>query len=142
MATKVSRAAANTSGGAYQVTVSDNGATLVIKAADGGSALASPDPARRLQAAQAVLKSRDASALPAIDAAGVNVKIVAVPSPQLFDLQADPFETKDLSAEPDQAARVKELLARLEVGLRAGACGAVGSGNGQCGGDRALHAHD
>ena len=38
---------------------------------------------------------------------------------QLFDLQTDPFETKDLSAEPDQAARVKELLARLEVGLRA-----------------------
>ncbi len=38
---------------------------------------------------------------------------------QLFDLQADPFETKDLSAEPDQAARVKELLARLEAGLRA-----------------------
>jgi arylsulfatase A-like enzyme len=38
---------------------------------------------------------------------------------QLFDLQADPFETKDLSAEPDQASRVKELLARLEAGLRA-----------------------
>ena len=38
---------------------------------------------------------------------------------QLFDRQADPFETKDLSAEPDQASRVKELLARLEAGLRA-----------------------
>jgi arylsulfatase A-like enzyme len=40
---------------------------------------------------------------------------------QLFDLQADPAETKDLAAEPEQAARVKELLARLESGLRA--CG-------------------
>jgi len=40
---------------------------------------------------------------------------------QLFDLQADPSETKDLAAEPDQAARVKALLARLESGLRA--CG-------------------
>ncbi|MBM4041502.1 MAG: hypothetical protein FJ290_23620 [Planctomycetes bacterium] len=32
---------------------------------------------------------------------------------QLFDLAADPFETKDLSADPAQAARVKELLALM-----------------------------
>ena len=40
---------------------------------------------------------------------------------QLFDLRADPFELQDLSAEPAQAARVQELRARLEAGLRA--CG-------------------
>lgn len=32
---------------------------------------------------------------------------------QLFDLQADPFEIIDLSAKPEQASRVKEMLARL-----------------------------
>ncbi|MGA7266678.1 MAG: urea ABC transporter permease subunit UrtB [Aestuariivirga sp.] len=47
----------------------NNALRRAIKAAAGGSALASPDPAKRLEAAQAVLKSRDASALPAIDAA-------------------------------------------------------------------------
>ena len=40
-----------------------------LKAAAGGSELASADPAKRLSAAQAVLKSRDASALPAIEEA-------------------------------------------------------------------------
>ena len=35
-----------------------------------------------------------------------------------------------------------EVLEGFEVGLRAGTGGSVGSGNGQSGGDRALHAHD
>jgi len=38
---------------------------------------------------------------------------------QLFDLQADPAETRDLAAEPAQAERVRELLGRLEAGLQA-----------------------
>jgi transketolase len=37
-------------------------------------------------------------ALPAIDAAGVNVKIVAVPSPQLFNLQDEEYQNKVLTA--------------------------------------------
>ncbi len=37
-------------------------------------------------------------ALPAIDAAGVNVKIVAVPSPQLFDLQDEEYQNSVLSS--------------------------------------------
>lgn len=37
-------------------------------------------------------------ALPAIDAAGVNVKIVAVPSPQLFDLQSEDYQNTVLTA--------------------------------------------
>jgi urea transport system permease protein len=41
----------------------------VVEAAIGGLTLLSPDPARRLQAAQSVFKSRDASALPTIEAA-------------------------------------------------------------------------
>jgi transketolase len=36
-------------------------------------------------------------ALPAIDAAGVNVKIVAVPSPQLFNLQPEEYQNSVLS---------------------------------------------
>jgi arylsulfatase A-like enzyme len=32
---------------------------------------------------------------------------------QLFDLQVDPFEITDLSAKPEQAGRVKDMLARL-----------------------------
>jgi hypothetical protein len=35
-----------------------------------------------------------------------------------------------------------EVLEGLEVGLGTGTSGAVGSGNGKCGGDRSLHAHD
>ena len=41
----------------------------MIDAALGGLTLLSPDPAKRLEAAQAVFKSRDANALPALDAA-------------------------------------------------------------------------
>jgi transketolase len=37
------------------------------------------------------------NALPAIDQAGVNVKIVAVPSPQLFDLQSEEYQNSVLS---------------------------------------------
>ena len=33
---------------------------------------------------------------------------------QLFDMQADPWETKDLSADPQQAARIAELNAQLK----------------------------
>ena len=40
-----------------------------IEAALGGLTLLSPDPAKRLEAAQAVFKSRDAGALPTLDAA-------------------------------------------------------------------------
>ncbi len=38
------------------------------------------------------------NALPAIDAAGVNVKIVAVPSPQLFQLQDEEYQNKVLTS--------------------------------------------
>ena len=41
----------------------------IIQAALGGLTLLSPDPARRLEAAQAVFKSRDANALPALEQA-------------------------------------------------------------------------
>jgi urea transport system permease protein len=47
----------------------NNALRRAIKAAAGGSALASPDAAKRLEAAQAVFKSRDAAALPALDEA-------------------------------------------------------------------------
>ena len=40
-----------------------------VEAALGGLTLLSPDPAKRFEAAQAVFKSRDASALPTLDAA-------------------------------------------------------------------------
>ena len=37
------------------------------------------------------------NALPAIDAAGVNVKIVDVPSPQLFNLQSEDYQNSVLT---------------------------------------------
>jgi arylsulfatase A-like enzyme len=38
---------------------------------------------------------------------------------QLFDLQSDPFETKDLSADPAQAERIKAMLAKLAAEMNA-----------------------
>jgi arylsulfatase A-like enzyme len=38
---------------------------------------------------------------------------------QLFDLQADPFETKDLSARPEHAERVQSMLGKLAAGMKA-----------------------
>jgi len=38
---------------------------------------------------------------------------------QLFDLQSDPFETKDLSGEPAQAERLKAMLAKLGEEMKA-----------------------
>jgi len=38
---------------------------------------------------------------------------------QLFDLQADPYETKDLSAHPDHAERIKAMLAKLAAEMKA-----------------------
>jgi arylsulfatase A-like enzyme len=38
---------------------------------------------------------------------------------QLFDLQSDPFETKDLSGEPAQAGRIKVMLAKLGTEMKA-----------------------
>ena len=38
---------------------------------------------------------------------------------QLFDLQADPYETKDLSTLPEHAERIKEMLAKLAAEMKA-----------------------
>jgi arylsulfatase A-like enzyme len=38
---------------------------------------------------------------------------------QLFDLQSDPFETKDLSGDPAQAERIKAMLAKLGTEMKA-----------------------
>ena len=38
---------------------------------------------------------------------------------QLFDLQSDPFETKDLSGEPAHAERIKAMLAKLGTEMKA-----------------------
>jgi arylsulfatase A-like enzyme len=38
---------------------------------------------------------------------------------QLFDLQTDPYETKDLSADPAQADRIKAMLAKLAAEMKA-----------------------
>jgi arylsulfatase A-like enzyme len=38
---------------------------------------------------------------------------------QLFDLQTDPYETKDLSGEPAQAERLKAMLAKLGAEMKA-----------------------
>ena len=38
---------------------------------------------------------------------------------QLFDLQSDPFETKDLAAQPEHAERIKAMLAKLGTEMKA-----------------------
>ena len=38
---------------------------------------------------------------------------------QLFDLQSDPFETKDLAAQPEHAERIKAMLAKLGAEMKA-----------------------
>ena len=38
---------------------------------------------------------------------------------QLFDLQADPYETKDLAAQPEYAERIKGMLAKLGTEMKA-----------------------
>ena len=38
---------------------------------------------------------------------------------QLFDLQADPYETKDLAAQPEHAERIKAMLAKLGSEMKA-----------------------
>ncbi|GBL24679.1 choline-sulfatase [Opitutia bacterium] len=38
---------------------------------------------------------------------------------QLFDLQADPDETKDLAAQPEHAERIKTMLAKLGTEMKA-----------------------
>jgi arylsulfatase A-like enzyme len=38
---------------------------------------------------------------------------------QLFDLQADPDETKDLAAQPEYAERIKAMLAKLGTEMKA-----------------------
>ena len=38
---------------------------------------------------------------------------------QLFDLQSDPFETRDLSADPAQAERIKAMLEKLAAEMKA-----------------------
>ena len=38
---------------------------------------------------------------------------------QLFDLQTDPYETKDLSALPEHAERIKQMLAKLAAEMKA-----------------------
>ena len=38
---------------------------------------------------------------------------------QLFDLQADPYETKDLSALPEHAERIQSMLAKLAAEMKA-----------------------
>src|SRR5262249_56170507 len=45
----------------------NNRVRRIVEAALGSLTLMAPDPARRLEAAQAVFKSRDANALPALD---------------------------------------------------------------------------
>lgn len=37
---------------------------------------------------------------------------------QLFDLESDPHEARDLSGQPEHAGRVKELLARMEAEMK------------------------
>ena len=81
----------------------NNALRRVIKAAAGGSALASPDASKRLEAAQSVFKSKDANALAALEEAIARETDPAV-KPALELARAAALLWSDRPAEEKRAA--------------------------------------
>ena len=88
----------------------------VVQAALGNLTLLSPDPERRRRAAEAVFRSRDASALPAIEAA-IGKETVPRIRALLVEARAAIVLANAASAETDRMAAVRALV---EIGDRDG----------------------
>jgi urea transport system permease protein len=82
-----------------------------IEAALGGLTLMSPDPGRRYEAAQAVFKSRDASALPALDAAIAKETVPRIKK-ALMEARAAIILGSDDASEDDKIAAITILRGR------------------------------
>ena len=88
-----------------------------IEAALGSLTLMSPDPARRLEAAQAVFKSRDANALPTLDAALAKETDARVKR-ALAEARAAVILYQANSAENDKIAAVAVIKDRADQDAR------------------------
>ena len=89
----------------------NNRVRRAIEAARGQLDLASPDPARRRAAADAVFKARDAAALPALDAALARETNPGVRQ-ALTEARAAVLLARPGTAEPDRIAAVPAIQAR------------------------------
>jgi urea transport system permease protein len=105
----------------------NNRVRRAIEAAMGTLTLLAPDPARRLEAAQAVFRSRDASVLPALDAALAKETIPAVKRAfrearaAVILAMADAKEADKLGAIAVLAERADQDALGLLSGVQAGA---------------------
>ncbi|HEY7242276.1 MAG TPA: urea ABC transporter permease subunit UrtB [Xanthobacteraceae bacterium] len=83
----------------------------IIEAALGSLTLMAPDPARRLDAAQAVLRSKDVNALPALEQAMANESDAQVKK-ALIEARAAVILYRDNAAEPDKLAAIAVIRDR------------------------------
>ena len=100
-----------------------------VDAALGGLTLMSPDPARRLSAAQAVFKSRDAAALPTLDAALAKETDAKVHN-ALADARAVILAAKADAPERDRLAAISTLRARADQDARTALAAVSGAAQG------------
>jgi urea transport system permease protein len=83
----------------------------IVEAALGGLTLMAPDPGRRLEAAQAVLKSKDANALPALDQA-IAKETDAQVKRALLDARAAVVLYRDDASEEDKIDAIAVIRER------------------------------
>ena len=95
----------------------NNAVRRAVDAAMGGLRLFSPDPSTRAAAAEAVFKSRDAAALPALDRAIGAERDSSVRSAMQHARAAAVLATDD-AAEPDKLAAIATLRARGDLDAR------------------------
>ncbi len=96
----------------------NNGVRRAVDAAMGGLRLFSPDPATRADAAQAVFKSRDAAALPALDRAIAGERDAGVRQTMQQARAAAVLATPD-ATDADKLAAIATLRARGDLDARA-----------------------
>jgi len=96
----------------------NNAIRRAVDAAMGALELFAPDPAKRQAAAEAVFKSRDPAALPALDRAIAQEKLPGVLA-TLQQARAAAILSTDTASEPDRLAAVRTLGARGGLDARA-----------------------
>ena len=101
-------ASADVSAGALKPVRVNNRVRRAIEAAMGGLTLMSPDPAKRLEAAEAVFRSRDASVLPVLEQALAQEQDARLQA-RLAQARAAILLTQPGTAEADQIAAVALL---------------------------------
>jgi urea transport system permease protein len=83
----------------------------IVEAALGGLTLMAPDPGKRLEAAQAVLRSKDANALPALDQA-IAKETDARVKPALIEARAAVVLYLDTASDADKIEAIDQITQR------------------------------